>query len=150
MFALKVHVRTIPAPTLVTVAGELDLLTAPQLRDHVLPLPDDDLVLDISGVRLLAAAGLRVVLELQNRRARAGAQVVLAGPSVTVRRVLCATGLDKTLPMAASAEDAVALVTAPVARVGSVDPLSTTNGHSAALPLPPRPLPRSRAQQGDA
>ena len=46
MFALTVHVRTVPAPTLVTVAGEIDMLTAPQLRDRVLPLPDDDVVLD--------------------------------------------------------------------------------------------------------
>ena len=150
MFALTVHVRTIPAPTLVTVAGEIDISTAPQLRDRMLPLPDDDLVLDISGVRLCAAAGLRVMLDLQDRRARRGAQLVLAGPAPTVRRVLCVTGLDKTLPIAASVEDAVALVTAAEARAGSTDSGASTKGHGAVLPRPPQRSPRSRPQHGDA
>jgi anti-anti-sigma factor len=134
VYALIVDIRTIPAPTLVTVAGEIDLLTAPQLRDHLRPLPDDDLVLDISGVRLCAAAGLRMILDLQKRRARAGAQLVLAAPSAPVRRVLCLTGLDKTLPIAASVEDAITFVTASVARAGSTDPRPSTNGHSAVFP----------------
>jgi anti-anti-sigma factor len=143
VFALIVHIRTIPAPTLVTVAGEIDLLTAPQLRDHLRPLPDDDLILDISQVRLCAAAGLRVILELQNRRTRTGAQLVLAAPPAPVHRVLCVTGLDKTLPIATSVEEAVALVSAPAARAGSTDSRASTNGHGAALPLSPRHLPRS-------
>jgi anti-anti-sigma factor len=150
VLALIVHIRTIPAPTLVTVAGEIDMLTAPQLRDHLRPLPDDDLVLDISEVRLLAAAGLRVILDLQNRRIRTGAQLVLAAPSASVRRVLCVTGLDKTLPIAASVEDAVALVTAPVARAGSTDRRASTNGHSVVFPRPHQLLPRTRPQHGDA
>ena len=58
MAALIICIRTALAPTLVTVAGEIDVLTAPQLRDQVRTLPDGDVVLDISGVRLLAAAGL--------------------------------------------------------------------------------------------
>ena len=145
MFALTVHVRTIPAPTLVTVAGEIDVVTASQLRDRVLPLPDDDLVLDISGVRLCAAAGLRVMLELQDRRARTGAQLVLAAPPSTVRRVLCVTGLDKTLPVAASVEDAVALVTAAEARATPTNSRASTNGHGVVLPRPAQRLPRSRS-----
>ena len=137
MFALIVHIRTIPAPVLVTVAGEIDLLTAPQLRDHVLPLADGDVVLDLAGVRLLAAAGLRVMLDLQGRRARAGAQLVLAAPSASVRRVLCATGLDQTLPTAASVEDAITFVTTSVAGAGSTDPRAGTNGHSVVVPHRP-------------
>jgi hypothetical protein len=39
-----------------------------------------------------------VLLDLQNHRRRADAQLVLAAPSAPVRRVLCVTGLDKTLP----------------------------------------------------
>jgi len=143
VFALIVHVRTTPAPTLVTVAGEIDVLTAPQLRDRVLPLPDGDLVLDISGVRLCAAAGLRVMLELQDRRARMGAKLVLAAPAPTVRRVLCVTGLDKTLPVAVSVEDAVTLVAA-------ADSRASTNGHGVVFARPSQRLPRSRPQHGEA
>jgi anti-sigma B factor antagonist len=150
VFALIVHIRTIPAPVLVTVAGEIDLLTAPQLRDNLRPLPDDDLILDISGVRLCSAAGLHVLLDLQNHRKRAGAQLVLAAPSASVRRVLCVTGLDKTLPIATSVDDAITFVTTSVARTASTDPRASTNGHTVVIPLPPERLPRSRPQQGDA
>jgi anti-sigma B factor antagonist len=139
---LIIHVRTASAPTLVTVAGEIDLLTAPQLRDHVLALPDDDVVLDISCVRLLAAAGLWVMLDLQSRRARADAQLVLAAPSAPVRRVLRVTGVDQALPVAASVEDAVAFVTGGAAREGSGDPQGGVDGQNAVstvgLPRPPR------------
>jgi anti-anti-sigma factor len=135
--ALVVHIRTFPAPTLVTVAGEIDLLTAPQLRERVRPLPDDDVILDISQVRLLAAAGLHALKELQDRRTRAGAQLVLAAPSAPVRRVLCATGLDKTLPVAASVEDAVAFVTAAAVRANSDGTRTGIDGHDPAPPHPP-------------
>ena len=111
MSALIVRVCTAVLPTLVTVAGEIDLLTAPQLRDQVRTLPDGDVVLDTSGIRFLAAAGLRVLLDLQDSRARAGAAVVLAAAPPSVRRVLCVTGLDRTLPMFATIEEAVVLLT---------------------------------------
>jgi anti-sigma B factor antagonist len=145
--ALIVHIRTFPAPVLVTVAGEIDLLTAPELRERVRPLPAEDLILDLSQVRLLAAAGLRALLELHDRRTRAGAQLVLAAPSAPVRRVLCVTRLDKTLPIAASVEEAVVLVTA-AANPGRRR--SNSNGHAKVFPLPRQRLPRSSPQHGEA
>jgi anti-sigma B factor antagonist len=147
--ALIIHIRTFPAPMLVTVEGEIDLATAPQLRERVFQLPEDDLVLDTSRVRLFAAAGLGVLLELQDRRARTGAQLVLAAPSAAVRRVLCVTRLDKTLAVAATVEDAVALLTA-AAHKDSGNPRTGTNGHNPASSLPSRPLPRSSRQHGEA
>jgi hypothetical protein len=64
------------------------------------------------NVRLLAAAGLRVLLDLHDRRARAGMRVVLAAPSPSVQRVLVVTKLAHTLSMTATLDDAVALITA--------------------------------------
>jgi anti-anti-sigma factor len=126
--ALIIRVRTAPIPTLVTVAGEVDLLTAPQLRDQVRTLPDGDVVLDISGVRLLAAAGLRVLLDLHDRRARAGAQVVLAAARPSVHRVLRVTGVEQALPMIATLDEAVTFVTGAQAR----------QAQRLAFPLSPR------------
>jgi anti-sigma B factor antagonist len=133
--ALIVRVRTDPVPTLVTVAGEIDLLTAPQLRDRVHTLPEGDIVLDISGVRLLAAAGMSVLLDLHDRRARAGAQVVLAAAPPSVQRVLGVTGLDQTLPMIATVEEAVALVTGASSRGASAGPRKAADGQHVAFPL---------------
>src|SRR5690349_16533154 len=147
--ALIVHVRACPAPTLVTVAGAIDLATAPQLRERLLPLPDDDLILDTSQVRLLAAAGLHALQELQERRTRAGAQLVLAAPSDPVRRVLCVTGLDKTLPVAACVEDAVAFVAAAATRADPGGPRPGTNGHDPTFPLPRPRWPRPSTHEGE-
>jgi anti-sigma B factor antagonist len=147
--ALIVEVRTAPAPTLVTVAGEIDILTAPELRDQVRTLPDGDIVLDFSGVGFLAAAGLRVLLDLRDRRARAGMQVVLAAPSPSVQRVLVVTKLAHTLSMATTVDDAVALITAAPCRGGSADPRNATDGHCVASPLTRR-LGRMRDERRNA
>jgi len=148
--ALIVEVRTTPAPTLVTVAGEIDILTAPELRDQVHTVPDGDIILDLSGVRLLAAAGLRVLLELRDHRARAGMRVVLAAPSPSVQRVLVVTKLAHTLSMTATLDDAVALITAAPSRGGSADPRNATDGQCVASPLTRRRSRRMRDERRDA
>ena len=150
MSALIIEVRTAPIPTLVTVAGEIDILTAPELRDQVRTLPDGDIVLDFSGVGLLAAAGLRVLLDLHDRRARAGMRVVLAAPSPSVQRVLVVTKLAHTLSMTATLDDAVALITAAPSRGGSADPRNATDGQCVASPLTRRRSRRMRDERRDA
>jgi hypothetical protein len=104
-------------------------------------------VLDISGVRLLAAAGLSVLLDLRDRQARVGAQVVLAAASPLVRRVLCMTGLDRNLPMIATIDEAVAFVAGAAARARSADP-RPADGQCVAFPLARRRFPRLRDQRG--
>jgi len=113
-------------------------------------LPDGDIVLDFSGVRLLAAAGLRVLLDLHDRRARAGMRVVLAAPSPSVQRVLVVTKLAHTLSMTATLDDAVALITAAPSRGGSADPRNATDGQCVASPLTRRRSRRMRDERRDA
>jgi anti-anti-sigma factor len=141
--ALIVHIRTVPAPTLVTIVGEIDLLTAPEVRAHVLAVPDGDVVLDASGVQLLAAAGLRALLDLQDRRARAGARLVLAAASPAVRRILAVTGYDTTIPMTATVEDAVALITGAPERGGTAVRRASADGRRGHFQLRPRRSRRS-------
>ena len=100
-------------------------------------MPDDDIVLDFSGVRLLAAAGLRVLLDLHDRRARAGMRVVLAAPSPSVQRVLVVTKLAHTLSMTATLDDAVALITAAPSRRGLADPRNATMDSTLHPHYPP-------------
>jgi anti-sigma B factor antagonist len=147
--ALIVRVRTAPVPTLVAVAGELDLLTAPPSRGELRALPGGDVVLDLSGVRLFAAAGLRVLLDLQDRQARVGAQVVFAAAPPLARRVLCMTGLDRHLPMTATTDEAVAFVADAAARARSTDP-RPADDRCVAFPLTRRRFPRLPDQRGKA
>jgi STAS domain len=64
--------RTFPLPvaTLVTISGEVDIATVAELREHLRAIPDRHTVVEMSGVALLSAAGLTVLLELQDRLAR--------------------------------------------------------------------------------
>jgi anti-anti-sigma factor len=145
--ALIVRVRTAPDPTLVAIAGEIDLLTGPQFRVELGAVPDGDVVLDLSGVRLLAAAGLSVLLDLHDRQAWVGAQAVLAAAPPPVRRVLCMTGLDRNLPMIATTDEAVAFVAGASARARSADP-RPADGQCVAFPLTRRRFPRLPDQRG--
>jgi anti-sigma B factor antagonist len=108
-------VRTILAhapPTLVTVAGEIDIATAPALRRHLSAVPDGHIVLELSDVRLLSAAGLTELVDLRDRLSRAAARLAIAAAPRHVRKVLTITRLDDTVLLADTVDDAVRLVTA--------------------------------------
>jgi anti-sigma B factor antagonist len=108
-------VRTIPAhapPTLVTVAGEIDIATAPALRRHLSAVPDCHTVLELSDVRLLSAAGLTELVDLRDRLGRAAACLAIAAAPRHVRKVLAITGLDDTVLLADTVDDAGRLITA--------------------------------------
>jgi anti-anti-sigma factor len=96
--------------TVVAVAGEVDLGSAPQLHRHLLVLPDRDTVLDMSGVSLLAAAGLTALLDTQDRLTQVGARLVLAASSPSVCRVLALTGLDTRLATAPTVDAGIELI----------------------------------------
>ena len=84
MFALLIRTSIPqPPPTLVTVAGDIDIASAPLLRRHLLSVPGSSTVLDLSGVQLLSAAGLTELVDLRDRLTRADARLVLAGRPAT-------------------------------------------------------------------
>ncbi|MFF6953264.1 STAS domain-containing protein [Streptomyces iakyrus] len=80
----------------VTLHGELDLLTAPVLRarlDDVTAGPCPDLVLDLRPVSFIDCVGLGVLCRVRNRvRARHG-RLRLVTDSTRLARVLQHTGL---------------------------------------------------------
>jgi anti-sigma B factor antagonist len=104
------------APTLVIVAGDIDIdiATAPALRRHLLSLPACSTILDLSGVQLLSAAGLTELVDLHDRLTHADARLVLAAAPPLVRRVLAITGLDDTMTLADTLDDAIHLMTTPI------------------------------------
>ena len=115
MSALLVRASIAKAPpTLVTVAGEIDIASAPALRRHLLSLPDCSTILELSGVELLSAAGLTELVDLRDRLSRADARLALAAAPRLVRRVLVIAGLADTMMLADTLDDAVQLVTTPI------------------------------------
>jgi anti-anti-sigma factor len=81
----------------VTVAGDIDIVTASELRTTLDGLgPDvDDVTLEMSEVGFVDSSGIAVVLDAAGRLER----LVLRSPSRAVVRLVEATGLAGVLPI---------------------------------------------------
>jgi anti-anti-sigma factor len=100
------------AIALVEVAGEIDMASAPELSEHLHAVAASDIVLELSGVAFMSAAGAQVLLDVRGRLARRDAQLVLANPSGAVRRILTATGLRNVFASGTTVADAMLRLTA--------------------------------------
>ena len=97
-----------------TISGEHDLSTAPNLRRRLDGLIEEGVatVVDLSPATFIDSSILGVILDERRRatEARLGFAVVRAGGSNAVDRVLEVTGLRSELPVHAGREEAVAAV----------------------------------------
>jgi anti-sigma B factor antagonist len=86
----------------VLLVGELDLQTAPQLREELVGLLDrgvNDLVLDLADLDFIDSSGLSVlIMALKRLREREGELRLRAVPA-RARRVLELSGLDRAISM---------------------------------------------------
>ncbi|WP_433759416.1 STAS domain-containing protein [Nocardia sp. CA-135398] len=82
--------------TLVVVAGEIDVATAPRLRDKLLRAFGSQgsiMVVDLSPVTFFAAAGLTILVEAQAAAEKANRRMVLITTVRCVDRAIEITGL---------------------------------------------------------
>jgi anti-sigma B factor antagonist len=85
----------------VTVVGELDMATAPQLEEQVrtvLVPPVRQLIIDLGKLRFIDSSGLRLLIVLRDRAAAEGWTLGLLRPSGHVRSIFALTGADENLP----------------------------------------------------
>jgi anti-sigma B factor antagonist len=100
-----------PAHTIVHLCGDLDIATAPALRERLLSVLWSGrrlLILDLSGVSFCDAAGLAVLVGTQRRATLLGITLRLAAPRPLVTKVLRVTGLDRSLTIHPTLPDALA------------------------------------------
>ncbi|MFI9533802.1 STAS domain-containing protein [Nocardia fusca] len=112
---LDVAVRAENGTAIVTVQGEVDMASAPQLQAALEDAQrgGDPLVVDMSEVGFLGSAGLSVLLVISEAaEPAAGLRVVV---SDAVRRPVELTGLDKLLSVHESLADALAAGADPAA-----------------------------------
>ncbi|MEV0366067.1 STAS domain-containing protein [Nocardia fusca] len=112
---LDVAVRAENGTAIVTVQGEVDMASAPQLQAALEDAQrgGDPLVVDMSEVGFLGSAGLSVLLVISEAaEPAAGLRVVV---SDAVRRPVELTGLDKLLSVHESLADALAAGANPAA-----------------------------------
>lgn len=104
-------------PVVAHVVGSIDLLTAPALRmcveDNV--VDDNGLVLDFTRVDFLAASGLTVLTDTDERATRENLAWAIVANTRPVIRPLDLLGLREKLPTYDSVPGAVAAVAASVA-----------------------------------
>jgi anti-sigma B factor antagonist len=94
---LAITMQADPAgPCLITVSGELDYHTGPQLRAYLDDAPcQSGLVLDLSGITYCDSTGVSVLVHAYRRTEAAGTMLALAGAAPEVFRLLSLTGLDR-------------------------------------------------------
>ncbi|GAA3919069.1 hypothetical protein GCM10022244_30280 [Streptomyces gulbargensis] len=81
MRAFTVTATHHPDRTVVTVCGEMDLDTCPQVEEATTGLPagDKTLYLDLTRVSFIDSMGLNTLLRLRHRVQTAGGRLVLTG-----------------------------------------------------------------------
>lgn len=98
---LHVSARTEDHITIAELAGELDMASAPDLRERLLALvrpASGRLIIDLSRVSFCDSSGLAVLLGTRRRATLLGGYLRLAAVPPEVSRVLRSSGLDRHLP----------------------------------------------------
>jgi anti-sigma B factor antagonist len=91
-----------PSGLVVTVSGELDVATAPALRDHLeaaIAAGTHRLVIDLCGLSFLDSVALAAIEHAKQRLPEAGRMALAVDPSSYVMLVFESTGLTQVLDL---------------------------------------------------
>lgn len=97
----QVRSEELPAALVLHVEGEVDLLTAPSLKQHVVELIERGrlIIVDCSALRFLDMAGIHVLEDCHQRAGQAGRQFFLVGSTPLVHNILAVTQLNQRVPL---------------------------------------------------
>ncbi len=101
MADLQLDLTAGDSATLIAVRGEIDMATAPQLRDLLNRVIDEGtlrVVLDCCELAFLDSSGIGVLVAARNRLGEDG-ELVLDSPQAHVRKVLEITGVATHLSL---------------------------------------------------
>ena len=92
-------------------SGDLDLTTAPRLREQVVQVitgGQPRVILDLQAVDFVDSTGLGVIVGLLKRTRSQSGDLRLVSTRPSLRKVLELTNLDYALPLARTVDEAVA------------------------------------------
>jgi anti-anti-sigma factor len=100
---------------IVSVQGELDLSTAPELEtqlEEIVSSGDASLLIDLSSCEFIDSTGIALIVRAWQRLDRAAdgegnGKVVISSDNEQVRRVLDITGLELSIPIHSTREQAL-------------------------------------------
>ncbi|WP_223166871.1 STAS domain-containing protein [Nonomuraea sp. SYSU D8015] len=123
MSSLHMHHQHHAGATVIALAGEIDLASAPQLQQfirRVRQTPADQLIFDMAEVKFMDSTGLRVLLDAFDVAQRHGGAIHLAALQGPPARLMEITRLDERFCLHSSTDSALAAVLAhPPGRVGT-------------------------------
>jgi anti-sigma B factor antagonist len=99
---LELTVSEHEGDTVLRAAGELDVNTAPELREQLARLINDGvrrIVVDLTDVSFVDSTALSVLVSALKRLRQADGDLALASPNPSVRRVFEITGLTRLFPI---------------------------------------------------
>jgi anti-anti-sigma factor len=134
---LGLSAQTAGGITIAELTGELDIASAPALREQLLSLlrpSSNQLVIDLSKVSFCDASGLAVLISTGRRARLLGGFLRLAAVSPPVGRVLDITGLHRNLAIF------------PTVQAAATGPRAARHGKLQPQPQPPGPCPGAREQ----
>ena len=97
-------------------AGRIDMGTADQLRERLIPLvaaagkSGESVVLDFSGVDYISSAGLRVLMLAAKEARTSGGKIAVAALQPLVNEIFQISRFDKVLPCHAGVDEAIAAI----------------------------------------
>jgi anti-sigma B factor antagonist len=100
---------------LIAVEGQIDLYSAPEFKERTMRAIEQGkrrLVIDLSEVSFLDSTALSVLVGALRRLRPFGGAIAIVSAEPDVRRLFEITGLETTLPICASREDALQTVAA--------------------------------------
>lgn len=95
----------------ITITGELDMYTAPRLKQELLAALEDNvlqLVVDMSGVHFIDSSALGVLIGGVKRLKPLGGKLVLVSVDENVNWILQITGLNSVFEIYATRDEALA------------------------------------------
>ena len=106
---IKVGTRSVGDWTVIDVEGEVDVFTAPKLREAIIGLLGDGkgrLIVNLENVAFMDSTGLGVLVGGLKRVKERDGEMAIAGAQGTVLRVLNVTGLNAVFQLRDSVEAA--------------------------------------------
>jgi anti-sigma B factor antagonist len=110
---LSIGVTESSGSAVVTIAGEIDLASAPSLRERLSQCMDKgcrDITLEMSGVSFMDSSGIKALLAARGQLEEVDGRLTLSSPSRTVLRVLDVTGLSSVFAITGGERDGCSLM----------------------------------------